>query len=487
MAKQIPPLDLMWLIMETQASPTHVGALLLFEKPKGRPGVVQEIVEAYQSYEPTPPFNYVPEVVGTRMPRFVEATSYDPRYHNRHLVLPEGATYDDLLRLVADLHEPTLDRDRPLFRNWIIDGVPNNLFAFYTKVHHSVVDGVSGMNRLFAGLSPSADPVIPTPAFAAELPLRKPRPPKALLDRLAELGFSATRHTLAFRDVSIGAFKKRLSMMLGADPVGSAPFTAQRGPMNEPLQMARSVATLSLPLEEMHAVGRHFGATLNDLAVTIVDDGVHRYLRQTNRPFSHRLVAFCPVSLRGDGDTEAGTKASAMFVHLGEHEVTVVERIEQVVAALGAGKQELRSMSKDAAMTYAVALLGMAELTTATHMDRVTPPLANMVISNVPGVRQQMYLNGASLVGNFPLSAIAMSVGLNATLTSYNGRMDFGFVGNGATMYQLPELARHVQDAYQDLKKAAVQNRTGRRRRGSGLKSLPAVRRPRGSRALRRP
>jgi WS/DGAT/MGAT family acyltransferase len=397
------------------------------------------------------------------MPCFRESTSYDPHYHNQHLALPAGANYDELLRLVADLHESMLDRDRPLFRNWLIDGVPNNLFAFYTKVHHSIVDGVSGTKRLFGSLSPSASSVIPAPAFAAELPVRKPRPPKALLDRLAELGFSATRQTLAISDVSIGALKKRISVLLGAEPVGSAPFTAQRGPMNQPLQMSRSVATLSLPLQEMHAVGKHFGATLNDLAATIVDDGVHRYLRQTNRPFPHRLVAFCPGSLRGDGDTEAGTRASAMFVHLGEHESSAVERIGQVVAALDTAKHELRSMSKDAAMTYAVALLGIAELTTATHIDRVTPPLANVVISNVPGVRQPMYLNGAQLVGTFPVSAIAMSVGLNVTLTSYDDHMDFGFVGNGKTMYDLPQLARHVQAAYQELK-AAAPKRTGRRR-----------------------
>jgi WS/DGAT/MGAT family acyltransferase len=455
MARQIPPLDLMWLIMETQASPTHVGALLLFEKPRGRPQAVREIVAAYRSFEPTPPFNYIPELVGAGMPRFVEATSYDPHYHNQHLALPEGATYDDLLRLVADLHEQMLDRDRPLFRNWIIDGVPDNLFAIYAKVHHAIIDGVSGTRRLYSSLSTGARQAIQPPAFAAEQPVRKPRPPKDLVDRLAELGFSATRQTLAFRDVSFGAIRKRIARMLGAEPIGSAPFTAQRGPMNESLQMARSVATLSLPLDEMHAVGRHFDATLNDVAVTIVDEGVHRYLRQTGRAFPHRLVAFCPVSLRGEGDSEAGTQASAMFVHLGEHEATVVERIKQVVTAMGAGKQELRSMSKDAAMTYAVALLGIAELTTATHIDRVTPPLANVVISNVPGARQQMYLNGAPLVGTFPVSAIAMSVGLNATLTSYSDRMDFGFVGNGATMYDLPELARHVQQAYEELRLAA--------------------------------
>ena len=464
MKKPIPPLDLMWLIMETQASPTHVGALLLFEKPKGNPAVVRQIVEAYRSVEPTPPFNYVPELGGASLPHFREATSYDPCYHVQHIALPDGATYDDLLRLVADLHEPMLDRGRPLFRDWIIDGVPDNLFAVYAKVHHAIIDGVSGTKRLYASLSPHARRVIPQPAFAAEVPVRKARPPKAVVDRLAELGVSATKQTLALRDVSVGALKKGLASLLGADPVGSAPFTAQRAPMNEPLQMARSVATLSLPLEEMHAVARHFGATLNDLAVTIVDHGVHRYLRQTGRAFAQRLVAFCPVSLRDDGDTGAGTKASAMFVHLGEPQATAVERIGQVVAALGAGKQELRSMSKDAAMVYAVALLGVAELTTATHVDRVTPPLANMVISNVPGAREKMYLNGAALVGTFPVSAIAMSVGLNATLTSYHDRMDFGFVGNGVAVYDLTQLAGNVREAYEELKAATSRKRAARSR-----------------------
>src|SRR5512137_400412 len=99
MGKRIPPLDLMWLIMETQASPTHVGALLLFEKPKGRPGVVQEIVDAYRSCEPTPPFNYIPETGGTGLPRFQETKSWDPRYHIQHISLAPGASYDDLLRL----------------------------------------------------------------------------------------------------------------------------------------------------------------------------------------------------------------------------------------------------------------------------------------------------------------------------------------------------------------------------------------------------
>jgi WS/DGAT/MGAT family acyltransferase len=467
MTKPIPPLDLMWLVMETPAGPTHVGALLLFEKPKGRPDVVREIVEAYRGHEPTPPFNYVPVLGGAGLPRFRESASYDPHYHVQHLALPRGGTYDDLLRLVADLHEPALDRARPLFRNWFIDGVPDNLFALYTKVHHAIVDGVSGTKRLYGSLSTSPRCAIPTPAFATEMPVQKPRPPRVLVERLSELGMTATRQTRALRDVSVTAIKKGLATLLGAEPVGSMPFTAQHGPMNEPLQMSRSIATLSLPLDEMHAVGKAYGATLNDLAVTLVDEGVHRYLRETERAFAHRLVAFCPVSLRDDGDTGSGTKASAVFVHLGEHDARVVERIGQVVSAMDTAKHEIRSMSKDAAMAYAVAVLGVAELTAATHVDRVTPPLANVVISNVPGGRERLYLCGAELVGTFPVSAIAMSVGLNVTLTSYHKRMDFGFVGNGATMYDLPQLARHVEQAYEELR-ATARVRVARKRTARG-------------------
>ena len=167
--------------------------------------------------------------------------------------------------------------------------------------------------------------------------------------------------------------------------------------MNEPLQMARSLATLTLPLDEMQGVGRHFGATLNDLSVTIVDEGLHRYLKETGRAFPHRLVAMCPMSLRDEGDTEAATKASAMFVHLGEHDATPVT--ERIAAGRGSAwarqRRSCAAMSKDAAMMYAVAVLGVAEVRTATHASRVTPPLANLVISNVPGGREKMYLNGA--------------------------------------------------------------------------------------------
>ena len=488
MTKIIPPLDLMWLVMETPAAPTHVGAMMLFEKPKGRPGTVREVVEFYRSFEPTPPFNYIPELAGAHAPFFREVDHWDSRYHVQHLALPAGSSYEDFLRLIADLHEPLLDRDRPLFRLWVIDDVPGGRFAVYTKVHHSIIDGASGSQRMYASLSRRArDPIRP-PAFAVNAPVRKPRPPKALAERLATLGTAAGKQTLALRDVWGGALRKALTALTGSDPGGSQPFTAYPAPMNEPMKMARTYATLSLPLEEMRQVGHHFGATLNDLAITIVDEGVHRYLRQTGRAFPHRLVAMCPMSLRDEGDTEAKTKASAMFVHLGQPASTVHERILEVVAAMAVAKKELRAMSKDAAMMYAIAALSLAELRTAPGISQVTRPLANLVISNVPGGKDTMYVNGARMVGAFPVSAVAASIGLNATLTSDSGRMDFGFIGNGASMYALPELAQHVADAYQELKSAGTSAGRGARgsKRGAGTSKTRKQARRKTSRPSRR-
>jgi WS/DGAT/MGAT family acyltransferase len=303
-------------------------------------------------------------------------------------------------------------------------------------------------------------------------------PPKskrraALAAKASDAGASAAKQLAAIKDVYAYGLRKVLATISGEPLTGSQPFTAHHSPMNEPLGRSRSYATLSLPLDEMRALGKQYGATLNDMVVTLVDEGVHRYLRETGRPFPHRLVSFCPVSLREKGDLEAATKVTAMYVPMGEHDASIVERVHQVVAAATDAKREMRSMSKDAAMVYAVALLALAQASTASGLGRVTPPIANLVISNVPGADRTMYLHGARLLGMYSASAIAASVGLNVTVSSYDGRMDFGIVGNGATMHSLSSMASHIADAYEELKAATAAGahrparKTARRRSGN--------------------
>lgn len=455
MSNAIAPLDLGWLLLESPSGTTHVGAMLLFTKPAGRRGTVREIVAAYRAQRPMPPFNFVPDLIGTSVPHFREVESWEPRYHVQHLSLPAGSSYEDLLRLVADLHEPMLDRDRPLFRCWVIDGVPGRRFAIYTKTHHSIIDGVSGLKKLYDGLSLTDKPVIPPPAFAQPRPASIPAAPPPALRRLTETVRGAIAQVGAINQISFGALRKGLSAALGSHLEGSLPFVARHAPTNAPLKQARGFATASLPLEEMHEIGHRFGATLNDVAATVIDHGLHAYLRARGQDYPHEFIAMVPVSLREAGDTAVGTRVSAMFVRLGSPEADVADRLRQVVHSVAAAKKELGAMSGDAAMTYAVAIIALAGAGVTTHLDRVAPPACNLVISNVPGAREIRYLNGAVLDGIFPVSALGAAIGLNVTLSSYRDHMDFGFVTNAAALDDAHALAEHTRQAYAALKAAA--------------------------------
>ena len=475
MNKTIAPLDLSWLLFETPAGTTHVGAMLLFKKPRGHAAAVREIVDAYRAFRPTPPFNFVPELVGHGAPHFREADDWDPHYHVGHLSLPAGSSYQDLLRLVADLHEPMLDRDRLLFRCWIIDGVPGGRFAIYTKTHHSVVDGVSGLRMLYRGLSDVAEPTVPEPAFALPSAPRTPPEPTPLLHKITDSIRSVVSQAGTVNQISMGMLRKALTAAIGADPKGSLPFLAHHAPTNQPLKQGRSFATLSLPLDEMHEIGHRFGGTLNDVAATIVDAGLHAYLADTGDPFAHRLIAMVPVSLRDDGDSTVGTRVSALFVRLGEPKPTAARRIRQVVESVKLAKEELAGWSSDAAMTYGAGLLGLAVLGASTHVDQVTPPACNLVISNVPGVGEPRYLNGARLLGIYPISALAASIGLNVTLSSYHDHMDFGFVANASSINDVAALAEHTLQAYRDRQARCRKADPGSRRRIARICSRRAI------------
>jgi diacylglycerol O-acyltransferase / wax synthase len=455
-ARSIPPVDLIFLLIETVDAPMHVGGVMLFDRPpKGPADLVARIVRAYRAARPRAPFDQVPDFAAAAMPRWQRVRHVDADYHVQHLVLPPGATQQTFLRQIEDLHETLLDRNRPGFRVWVIEGLADGRFAIYFKVHHSLVDGISVTVRMVASLSTSPRALPGAPFFAVNVGARRSPPPPGVLAELAALTATVRNEATAIKDVSISLVRKAFQGLLARRGRDNQPFTGPNLPLNAPIRTPRSFATLALPLAEVRTVARAFGGTINDVAAAIVDAGIQAYLADLGCDCAKPLVAMCPVSLREAGDTTATTSASAMFVPLGEPRATAADRMRQVIASLRAGKEEIRGMSKDAAVVYAASVLGFAAVSEIAHAGGVTGHVANFVLSNVPGAREDRYLGGARLRAVFPVSALGAGMGLNVTLSSHFDTLGMGFVGNRVALPDLGALAEHTRRAFDELTAAA--------------------------------
>ena len=458
MAKTIPLVDLAFFLLERKSSPTHVAALMLFKLPDDAGArYVAKLAAAYRKGTPVPPFNSIPEFPALGMPRWIKAGALDMRYHVRHTALPAGATWSDLRELVGELHAQVLDRSRPCFRAYFIEGLPDRQFALFFKVHHAMVDGASAIARITASLDESPDARTIRPIYTIGFYGTEASTGKARNQALAALKSVAARQAIALTDLYRNLLRKGIGR--GARGTGSVPFTAPRTPMNAPLRAGRTIATLSLPLAEMKVAARAFGGTINDVAVTIVDAALHRYLDDLGAAPVDPLVALCPLSLREAGDKEATTKASTMFVPLAKRTATISARMAAIMRATAAAKAEILAMNKDAAILYSLAAFGLSDLAVVTGADAVTRPVANLILSNVPGPRTALHLRGARLQAIYPISGMGAGVGLNITLISYAGSMNFGFVGNGVALPGLDRLARHTQEAFSALRLAAARRR----------------------------
>jgi WS/DGAT/MGAT family acyltransferase len=272
---------------------------------------------------------------------------------------------------------------------------------------------------------------------------------------------------------SLRVLEQALEGLRGFSPRQTRAFTAPHTPMNDPIYNARSISHTVLPLERMKRVARATGATLNDVALTLLDAGVNRYLRAAGRAPDHPLVALCPVSLREGEAREATTNVAAIFPPLGDVNAPVDRRLKQVMASTRSAKEQLHSLGKDAAYAYAVVAFALAESLAIAHPEALGLPMlpANMLVSNVRGPAETLYLNGARLEALFPVSTLIVAVGLNVTFMSYDGKVILGFTANGSALPEVESLARYTEQAFEALERKTVRptargRATARRARG---------------------
>ncbi len=451
----IPMLDLMFFLTENQDNPRHVGAVLIFERPRrGGAKVLNQVIDAYRQATPVPPFNRIPVLLRAGLPEWHEVDDFDMDWHVQQRALPAPGSDAQLDELVAELHAPMLERTRPGWRVYFIDGLERNRFAIFIKVHHSLVDGESGIELVHRSLSRTQRDRRIRTLIETSLPAPANAMPQELLPRLETEAAKAARAALAIGWGSGHLLEEGLAGLRGYSKQTIRPFTAPLTPMNEPIRNARAITHTVLPLQAMQSVARAWGSTLNDVALCVLDAAMNRYLRSIGRPAERALVAICPVSLQDRELKQATTEVSIFWTPLGTPSATVGRRMRQVMANTRAAKERIRTLPKDVAYAYAVLTFAAGEtlaLIPRQSVDFFLP--SNVLISNVRGPSDPLYLNGARLEALCPVSTLISGMGLNITFMSYAGQVVIGFTANASALPEAGRLALYTREAFAALER----------------------------------
>jgi WS/DGAT/MGAT family acyltransferase len=456
--KPLSGLDSLFLHLETPATPMHVGALHLLERPRGRTDYLTRVrrhVAARLHLSPVFTRQLAPMPLAFANPVWVRAEEVDLERHVVRVTLPAPGTHAQLEAAVARLHAQPLDRTRPLWRFHVIEGLADGGLAFYTKIHHATLDGASGVALAHALLD-----VSPTPR---KVPAARPK--RGEHPGLVALVGSAVRVSGA-QTVDLVRRLPALARALARLATGDTGFARNlafgpRTPFNRAITAPRSVATASLPLAEVKRLAAAHGVTVNDIVLTVVAGALRRYLAPRGGVPRKPLVAALPVSLREAGNTDATTLATMTLAALGTHLADPQARLAAIAESTQAAKAVTRalkgviptdfpSLGLPWLLSAAAALYGRSTLA-----DRL-PPLANLVVSNVPGPEVPLFLAGARLRTYWPLSIVEHGLGLNITLQSYAGSLDFGIVAARVGMADARPLARALEDALDELARATA-------------------------------
>jgi diacylglycerol O-acyltransferase / wax synthase len=463
-------LDATFLYLETAQTPMHVGTFCRYELPAQPRYSLHRAVTAHiaQRLHLAPIFTrkLSPMPLDLGHPAWVQATEVDLEFHIRK-VSGRSVTLDQALARVAELHAQRLDRSRPLWEFHVFDRVrcPDGSVcgALYCKIHHATLDGKSGTILSHAIMDLSATPRAVPPPRANAVPCQDPQ----LAQRLGVL-FSNTwaqyakllkalpqathalGSTMAHRSISNRSAGLRPKM-----PLTLAPLTD----FNIAVGTERSIGTTRFPWDDCHAMARAVDGSFNDIVLWICSTALRNYLAEHSRVPRKPLLAAMPVSLRAKGNAEYATQASMTVVNLGTQFANPHKRLQAIMASThrvkGAMVKLKSLLPTDYPSFLAPWIVGGAakaafKTYSATGLSKRLPMPANLVISNVPGPTEPLYLAGARMLSFHPLSIVVHGVALNITVQTYAGHVEFGVVADHEALPQVQDLVQALNVAFEE-------------------------------------
>ncbi len=460
---RLTALDNSFLLFEKPNSYTHVASTQIFEAGTLRledGGIDFDAIKKAHAavLHRIPRYRQVLQWVPfTEQPVWVDDPHFDLDFHLRHTSLPHPGSERQLKRLSARIMQQHVDRAKPLWETWVVEGLEGDRFALVSKVHHCMIDGVSGVDLMQLLMSPTPDVELPTPPVY--IPRPAPTGAELLRDEIwrgLSMPFEAVRDFRSFLDNATDARRELRSRLDAvARTLGSTMSSASETPINGPIGPHRRFDWLRTPIAEIKQVRKSLGGSLNDVVLTAVTGAFRRFL--TDRGMQLDDLDFrvmTPVSVRSANERGAlGNRVSTWIFPL---PVALEDPREQLAEIAGTTSELKRSKQA----VGADALLQAAEWTPSTllslgarNLTRMIP--FNTVVTNVPGPQQPMYMMGARLVEVYPHVPLVDNLGLGIALMSYDGMMHWGINADRDMVPDLHNFVEELEASFEELRELA--------------------------------
>ena len=452
---RLSALDTSFLHIENSSAHMHVASVMLFEGP---PPPYDELLEAIERRLGLVPryrqrLAYVP--LGQGRPRWVDDPHLNLRYHVRVTALPSPGSEEQLMDLAGRVFSQQLDRDKPLWELWLVEGLEDDRFALLAKTHHALVDGVSGIDIVSVLFDSSPQPAAPTAPGQQWLPRPLPSGAQMLGEALIERATVPGEVVRTVRAVFRGPRRVLDGLKNAAVGVGAMAWAglnpAPPSPYNGPIGPHRRFTWVRAELRDIKAIKDSLGGTVNDVVLATVAGALGRHLRRRGQQTDGlELKAMIPVSVRSEMERGAlGNRVAAMMAPLPVW-------CQEPLARLDIVRQELSDLKQGSQAVGAQVLTDLSGFAPPTIMDQAARLMSrqrffNLVVTNVPGPQFPLYLAGRRMLDPFPMVPLAAGQGLGVALLSYDGRINFGLVGDFDMLWDLDELADDVRASLAEL------------------------------------
>lgn len=458
--ERLAALDASFLHLERLEYPMHVGAVSVFEGAPffGSDGhfrlaEVRDLVESRLTLIPRYHKRLMFVQFDQGRPVWIDDDQFDIGYHVRLTALPRPGSWEQLVALTQTIEEQLLDRERPLWELWFVEGLEDGKVALIQKTHHALVDGVSGVDvaTMLLDMSPEYMPVEPPEWVPEPAPTASELLVETLRERITEPAEIMRTVRRAMRGPRVAARRaKQLARSLSTFVERDA--VAPRTSLNTSLTgRHRRLATARVPLDDVKRIRRSYGGTVNDIVLSGVSGALARLLRSRGEEVDDMsLRVLCPVSVRDDTERNTlGNKVSAMFITLPIGISNPAERLDAIHANTKYLKEREQAVGADF-------LLGLTTYAAPTLMNlaaRVVhrQPFINLIVTNVPGPQVPLYLMGARMLEAFPIVPLTRNLSVVVGILSYDGVLYFGLYGDRDACSDIEVLAAALDDSFAEM------------------------------------